>query len=45
MDGWSNRRNKAAFSNLSSVVWTLPKSLVDLLQSFSIDYVRYREIF
>ena len=25
VDGRPNRRNKAAFSNLSSVVWTMPK--------------------
>ena len=25
MDGRPNRRNKAAFSNFSGVVWTMPK--------------------
>ena len=35
MDGRPNRRNKAAFSNFSGVMWMLPEILTKLQQVLS----------
>ena len=35
MDDRLNRRNKAAFSKLFGVMWTLPKSCINYIQPFN----------
>ena len=38
VDGRLNRNNKVAFSNLSGIVWTRPKSCYKLIKYYSLPY-------